>query len=141
MAASKVETLSNPRDSLPNSYTSIQARELDFVSRFSNSWQALSEVLGIMRPIKKEAGTVLTSYTASVALEDGDVNPGNVIPYSKASVTAAHKADLTLKKYAKAVPIEDVDKYGVQVAVEKTDDAFLDELQNEVLGVGGISTL
>lgn len=133
MAASKVETLSNPRDSLPNSYTSIQARELDFVSRFSNSWQALSEVLGIMRPIKKEAGTVLTSYTASVALEDGDVNPGNVIPYSKASVTAAHKADLTLKKYAKAVPIEDVDKYGAEVAVQKTDEAFLNQLQGVIL--------
>jgi hypothetical protein len=133
MAATKVETLTNPRDSLPNTYTSIQARELDFVSRFSNSWQSLQEVLGIMRPVKKEAGTVLTSYISSVALEDGDVDPGNVIPYSKASVTAAHKADLTLKKYAKAVPIEDVDKYGAEVAVQKTDEAFLNQLQGVIL--------
>lgn len=133
MAVTKTETFTNPRDSLPNVYTNIAAREIDFVTRFGTSWQALQEVLGIMRPIKKEAGTVLRSYTASVALEDGDVDPGCVIPYSKATVTEAYKADLTLEKYAKAVPVEDVDKYGVEVAVEKTDEAFLNELQGKVL--------
>lgn len=133
MAVTNTETFTNPRDSLPNVYTNIAAREIDFVTRFGTSWEALSEVLGIMRPIPKESGTVLTSYTASVALEDGDVDAGCVIPYSKATVTAAHKADLTLKKYAKAVPVEDVDKYGVKVAVQKTDEAFLNELQGVVL--------
>jgi hypothetical protein len=86
-----------------------------------------------MRPIKKQAGTQLKSYTASVTLEDGDVDPGNVIPYSKASVTEVGYDDLTLKKYAKAVPVEDVDKYGVDVAVQKTDEAFLNELQTVVM--------
>ena len=109
-AASSVETLSNPRDSLPNTYTNVTAREKDFVTRFSNNWKALQEILGIMRPVKKEAGTKLVSYTASVALESGDVDPGCVIPYSKATVTEAAKADLKLEKYAKAVPVEDVDE-------------------------------
>lgn len=133
MAASKVETLTNPRDSLPNVYTNVTAREIDFVTRFGQNWDALREVLGIMRPIKKQAGTQLVSYTASVTLEDGDVDPGNVIPYSKATVVQTSKEDLTLKKYAKAVPVEDVDKYGADVAVEKTDDAFLNELQTVVM--------
>ena len=133
MAATNVETLTNPRDSLPNVYVDVTARELDFVTRFGRNWEALREVLGIMRPIKKQAGTQLKSYTASVALEDGDVDPGNVIPYSKATVTQVGYKDLTLKKYAKAVPVEDVDKYGVDVAVEKTDDAFLNELQTVVM--------
>lgn len=133
MSAVNVETLTNPRDSLPNVYTNITARELDFVTRFGRNWDALREVLGIMRPIKKQAGTQLKSYTASVALESGDVDPGNVIPYSKATVTQVGYQDLTLKKYAKAVPVEDVDKYGVEVAVEKTDDAFLNELQTVVM--------
>lgn len=133
MAATNVETLTNPRDSLPNVYVNVTARELDFVTRFGQNWEALREVLGIMRPIKKQAGTQLKSYTASVALEDGDVDPGNVIPYSKATVTQVGYKDLTLKKYAKAVPVEDVDKYGVDVAVEKTDDAFLNELQTVVM--------
>lgn len=133
MAATDVETLTNPRDSLPNVYTNITARELDFVTRFGQNWDALREILGITRPIKKQAGTTLKSYTASVELEDGDVDPGNVIPYSKATVVQVGYADLTLQKYAKAVPVEDVDKYGVEVAVEKTDDAFLNELQSVVM--------
>lgn len=133
MAATDVETLTNPRDSLPNVYTNVTARELDFVSRFAQNWDALREILGIARPVKKAAGTTLKSYAASVTLEDGDVGPGNVIPYSKATVVESGHADLTLQKHAKAVPIEDVDKYGVEVAVEKTDDAFLNELQSEVM--------
>lgn len=128
-----VETLTTPRTALPNVYTDVAAREIDFVSRFGNNWDALREVLGISRPIKKEAGTKLVSYTASVSLESGSVNPGAVIPYSKATVVESAKADLTLQKYAKAVPVEDVDKYGVQVAIEKTDEAFLNELQGVVL--------
>ena len=133
MSATYVETLTNPRDSLPNVYTNVTAREKDFVTRFGLNWEALQEVLGISRPIKKDAGTQLVSYTASVALEDGDVDPGRVIPYSKATIVQTSKDDLTLKKYAKAVPIEDVDKYGVEVAVEKSDEAFLNELQTVVL--------
>ena len=128
-----VESLTNPRENLPNVYTNITAREIDFVTRFTKNWDALREILGIARPIKKQAGSRLKSYKASVALTDGNVGPGNVIPYSKANVEEVGYADLTLKKYAKAVPVEDVDKYGVEVAVEKTDDAFLDELQTVVM--------
>ena len=133
MAATNVETLTNPRDSLPNAYVNVTAREKDFVTRFTQNWTALQEILGIMRPIKKEAGTKLKSYVASVALENGNVDPGNVIPYSKATVTQVAHEDLTIKKYAKAVPVEDVDKYGAEIAVEKTDDAFLNELQTVVM--------
>ena len=133
MAATKVENLTNPRDSLPNVYTSVTAREMDFVTRFGDNWEALSNILGIMRPIRKTPGTSLVSYTAEIALESGAVDPGEVIPYSKATITQAAKADLTIEKYAKAVPIEDVNKYGAEIAVEKSDDAFLTKLQNVVL--------
>ena len=133
MAATKVETMTNPRDSLPNVYTSVTAREMDFVTRFGDNWEALRNILGIMRPIRKTPGTSLVSYTADVTLESGAVQPGEVIPYSKATITQAAKADLTIEKYAKAVPIEDVNKYGAEIAVEKSDDAFLTKLQNIVL--------
>lgn len=133
MAATKVESLTNPRDSLQNVYTGVTAREVDFVTRFNDNWEALRNILGIMRPIRKAPGTQLISYTADVALESGDVEPGHVIPYSKTTITQAAKGDLEIKKYAKAVPIEDVNKYGAAIAVEKSDDAFLTKLQNEVL--------
>jgi hypothetical protein len=133
-AASNVETLSNPRDSLPNVFTGITAREVDFVTRFNDNWDALRTILGVMRPIRKAPGSQLISYTASIALEDGDVGPGEVIPYSKTTIEQAAKGDLSIEKYAKAVPIEDVNKYGAEIAVEKSDDAFLTKLQNVVMG-------
>lgn len=133
MAATNVETLTNPRDSLPNVYTNVTAREIDFVSRFDKNWDALRNILGIMRPIRKAPGTQLISYAASVELESGNVEAGEVIPYSKSTIVQSAKADLTIEKYAKAIPIEDVAKYGAAVAIEKSDDAFLNELQIQVL--------
>lgn len=133
MAATNVETLTNPRDSLQNVYNNVAAREVDFVTRFNDNWDALRNIMGIMRPIRKAPGTALVSYTADVALEDGNVAPGHVIPYSKTTISQVAKEDLTIEKYAKAVPIEDVNKYGAAIAVEKSDDAFLTKLQNVVL--------
>lgn len=128
-----VETMTTPRSSLPNAYTNITAREIDFVSRFTSNWDALRTILGIMRPIRKAPGTQLASYKASVALEDGNVPAGAVIPYSKATVEKVAYDNLTIEKYAKAVPIEDVEKYGAAIAVQKSDEEFLNVLQNTVL--------
>ena len=128
-----VETLTNARENLPNVYTDVTAREIDFVSRFGNNWDALRKILGVMRPIRKAPGTRLVAYTASVTLESGEVPEGAVIPYSKYQLVEAAHDDVTIEKYAKAVPIEDVNKYGVENAIEKSDDAFLNELQNVVL--------
>lgn len=128
-----VETTTTPRSSLPNVYTNVEARSIDFVTRFTRNWEALRDILGVMRPIRKSPGTKLVAYTASVELESGSVPAGAVIPYSKATIVEAAYDDLDIEKYAKAVPIEDVSKYGAEVAIQKSDDAFLTELQNTVL--------
>ena len=134
MAATNVETFTNPRDSLPNTYqATITAREIDFVSRFGKNWDRLRDILGIMRPIRKAPGTQLSTVKASVALESGVVGPGDVIPYSKTSFTKVTFEDLTIEKYAKAVTIEEVNKYGAEIAIEKSDEAFLNQLQTKVL--------
>ena len=134
MPATYVESLTNPRDSLPNVYTNVTAREIDFVTRFGLNWDALRQILGVMRPIRKAPGSRLISYTADVTLESGSVDPGEVIPYSKATIVQSTMSDLTIEKYAKAVPIEDVSTYGAEIAVQKSDEAFLTKLQNVVLG-------
>lgn len=134
MAVTNTETFTNPRDSLPNVFSNVTAREIDFVSRFGTTWSALSDILGIVKPIRKTAGTRLVSYAVSVDLEDGDVDAGCVIPYSKVTTVQTLSEDLTIEKYAKAVPIEDVNTYGAEIAVQKSDDAFLTTLENKVLG-------
>lgn len=110
----------------------IKAREVDFVTRFGKNWDTLKEIFGIMNPIKKAPGTKLTSYVAEVDLENS-VGEGEEIPYSQATVTPVAFDDLTIEKYAKAVSIEAVAQYGATAAVQKTDEAFLNELQNKVV--------
>lgn len=112
---------------------SVQAREIDFVTRFSDNWDALRTIMGVMRPIRKAPGTKLVSYKANVTLQSGAIGEGEEIPYSLATVVPVAYGDITLEKYAKAVSIEAVEKYGAAIAVERTDDQFLVELQNVVL--------
>lgn len=111
----------------------ITARELDFVSRFTANMDALREIMGVMRPIRKAPGTRLVSYKASVALQDGTVAEGDEVPLSQATVTEAFHKDLELKKHRKRVTAEAVNKYGAAIAVQKTDDALLNEIQGEIL--------
>ena len=111
---------------------SVRAREVDFVSRFNQNWEALRQIMGISRPIKKAAGTTLKSYVASVTLANS-VGEGESVPYSQATVSEVAYGDITLEKYKKAVSIEAVAKYGADIAVAKTDDEFLNELQGLVL--------
>lgn len=108
------------------------ARVIDFVTRFARNWEHLREVLGIMRPIRKEPGAILKSKTASVTLQSGNVGEGEEIPYSKATVIETPYEEMTVEKYAKAVSIEAIKTYGYDVAVGMTDDAFLYELQDNV---------
>ena len=111
------------------------AREVDFVSRFADNWDAPRNIMGIMRPIRKAPGTKLVSYKASVdgGLKGGTVAEGDEIPFTKMKVEPVAYGDIDISKYAKSVTIESVAKYGADVAVEKTDEAFLVALQNKVL--------
>lgn len=111
---------------------SVQAREIDFVTRFAANWQHLMDILGIMRPIRKTPGAVLKSKSASVTLASGTVGEGEEIPYSKAKVTEKTYAEMDVEKFAKAVSIEAIKNYGYETAVAMTDDAFLFELQTNV---------
>lgn len=112
----------------------VTARELDFVTRFENNWEHLREILGIMRPIKKQPGAVLKSKYAEGTLESGSVGEGEEIPYSKFTVKEKTYAEMTIEKYAKAVSIEAIKEHGYENAVQMTDDQFLYELQSDVTG-------
>ena len=110
----------------------VTARELDFVSRFANSWEHLREIMGIMRPIKKQPGAVLKSKYVEGTLESGNVGEGEEIPYSKFQVKEKPYAEMGIEKYAKAVSIEAIKDHGYENAVQMTDDQFLFELQTNV---------
>lgn len=110
----------------------VTAREIDFVTRFENNWEHLREILGIMRPIKKQPGAVLKSKYVEGTLQSGNVGEGKEIPYSKFVVKEKEYAEMTIEKYAKAVSIESIKDHGYENAVQMTDDEFLFELQTNV---------
>lgn len=184
----------------------VGVREVDFVTQFSQNWDALSDILGTMRLICKEPGTTLkyrvatvqllgqtgneensvtinpimrpgetsgksggSSSEESVLLKDtnniqentstgqesssykaiaerlqkynpkyatfgrSNVPEGSVIPYSWGTVAEVPFGELTVDKYAKAVSLESINSYGYDIAVQETDNEFLNELQGMVL--------
>lgn len=111
----------------------VAAREIDFVTRFNRNWEHLREIMGIMRPIRKQPGAVLKSKTASVTLQSGSVGEGEEIPYSQAKIIETPYAEMQVEKFAKAVSIEAIKDHGYDVAVGMTDEAFLFELQDNVV--------
>lgn len=110
----------------------INPREIDFVTRFQRNWQHLRDIMGIMRPIRMQPGTTLKSKYAEGTLQIGTVAEGEEIPYSKFTVKEKTYADITVEKFAKAVSLEAIKKYGYDVAVQKTDDEFLYQLTANV---------
>lgn len=120
-------------NTITTSNITTEVKEIDFVSRFETTWQALIEILGIMRPVRKEPGTKLVSSKATVVLQSGDVPEGDEVPLSQATVEPVYYEDLKLEPYRKRVTAQAVAKFGAQIAVQKTDDAFLNELTGNVL--------
>lgn len=110
----------------------VTPRELDFVTRFERNWEHLRDILGIMRPIRKQPGATLKSKYAEGTLENGKVGEGEEIPYSKFTVKEKTYAEMDIEKYAKAVSIEAIKDHGYENAVAMTDDEFLFQLQTDV---------
>lgn len=111
----------------------ITAREVDFVTRFSNNWQALRDIMGVSRLVKKVPGTVLKSKYAEVTLHSGAIGEGEAIPYSQAAVKERDYGAITIEKWKKGVSIEAIADHGYDAAIQLTDDQFLFELQGNVL--------
>lgn len=122
---------------IPNTITTqqltINPREVDFVTSFGREITALTEVMGISRPIRKPNGTMLTAKRATGELQSGSVAEGDLIPLSQFEVEPVDFQPIELLKYRKAVTIEAIEKYGLETAVGMTDEEFKVQLQDDVL--------
>lgn len=111
----------------------LQAKAVDLADRFDANWDTLREILGIMQPIRKTPGTRLVSYKATVTMNETPHVEGDEVPLSSVSLTEVAHKDLSLKPDRKRVTAEAVAKYGAKLAVQRTDDAFLNEIQGGIL--------
>lgn len=111
----------------------VRAREIDFVTSFGRNFQALMDVMGISRAIRKENGSVLRVRTASGTLQSGEVAEGDLVPLSQYEVTEKDFDKIKILKYKKGVTIEAIAEKGYEAAVAMTDEEFRSDLQNVVL--------
>lgn len=110
----------------------VRAREIDFVTSFSKNLQALLDVMGITRMIRKENGSVLKTKKVSGTLKSGEVAEGDEIPLSQYTVEETPFDTIKIEKYRKGVSIEAIAEKGYDAAVQSTDDEFKSDLINKV---------
>lgn len=108
------------------------AQSIDFANKFGTKLGDLTEILGVHRKISMPVGTVIKTYQSTVTLADGTVEPGAVIPLSKVELTDGPTQELKWDKRRKAVPAEDIQKYGFERAINITDNKLLTELQKNL---------
>ena len=101
----------------------VKAREIDFVTSFGKNIQALLDVLGIIRMIKKDNNTVLKTKKVTGTLQSGEVAEGEEIPFDT----------IKISKYRKGVTLEAIAEKGYDAAVQDTDEEFKTDLQNVVM--------
>ena len=108
------------------------ARQIDFVSRFGYSTKKLMELLGVMRLIPKQAGTLLKRHTVTGTLQSGTVAEGAVIPLSLYETTDTPIGEITLNKWRKATSAEAILDKGFDQAVNETTEKMLQDVQKGI---------
>lgn len=117
-----------------------RVRQVDFVSQFGYNTKKLMELLGVMRLIPKQAGTMLKRHTVVGTLEDGIVEEGDIIPLSKYRTEDTPLKEIELKKWRKATSAEAILDKGYDQAVDETNDKMLQDIQGKIR-TGIISSL
>lgn len=114
-------------------FSELEAKSIDYVTRFGSNFSKFLEVLGITREIPVQEGFTITMYTApEVTLADGTVGEGELIPLSKVTPKPAKTKEITLKKYRKVTTAEAIQRYGRDAAINMTDDALVNEVQKGI---------
>lgn len=108
------------------------ARQINFVSSFGYSTKKLMELLGVMRLIPKQAGSVLKRHTVTGTLQSGAVPEGEVIPLSLYETKDEPIGEITLGKWRKATSAEAILDKGYDQAVSETRAKMLQDIQTGI---------
>lgn len=111
-----------------------KAQSIDFANQFGLQIGKLVDLLGVERKIPLNAGSTINTYTSSVTLDGTVVEKGAVIPLSEVKLEPGDPITLTWDKKRKAVAVEDVQSYGFEQAIQRTDNQLLRELQKGIRG-------
>lgn len=128
-----LQVFAAPENMTGQAQIQVKAREIDFVTSFGKNIQALLDILGIARMIRKENNSVLKTKKVTGTLQSGDVGEGEEIPYSRYEVVETPFDTIRIEKYRKGVSLEAIAEKGYDAAVQSTDEEFKTDLQNVVM--------
>ena len=98
----------------PNTTTTenfdVSEKVIEFVERFNSNWDALLEIMGVMRPIRKAPGTTLRSYKVDITRGGGQPAEGDEVALSQANITEVTHKDISLKADRMRITAQDVEK-------------------------------
>ena len=119
---------------VPNETTTSDlapAISVDFTSRISENINTLQEILGVTNMTPMAAGTLIKIYKETTTLAE-QVAEGETIGLSKVTRVLADTKELTLGKYRKQVTAEAIQKFGRELAINRTDEKLIGEIRKQI---------
>lgn len=116
----------------PNMVIAAKAQDINFVTKFESNVQHLLNVLRKTSVDIVAPGTAVKVYETSGSLSTATVAEKALIPDSGIALGAPETLEITYSKYRNLTGIESIGKYGYELAVGKTNEDMLKQIQNKV---------
>lgn len=111
----------------------FQEKSIDYTYRFTESLTDFQNAIGVSRSMPVQEGMTIKLYgKPTVDLKDGNVAEGDLIPLSSVTPQEVSTKEINLKKYRKATSGEAIQRYGLDAAINLTDDALIKEVQKNI---------
>lgn len=132
---------------MANLVIEAKAQDVNFVTKFEANVQHLLSVLGMTSVSVVAPGTAVKVYETSGTLPTAAVAEKALIPDAGIAVGTPTVIEVAYQKYRNLTGIESIGKYGYELAVGKTNEDMLKQVQNKVrksiidgLNVTGVDT-
>lgn len=117
---------------MANMVIEAKAQDINFVTKFEADVQHLLNVLGMTSVQVVAPGTAVKVYETSGTLSTAAVAEKALIPDSGIAVGTPEVIEIAYSKYRNLTGIETIGKLGYELAVGKTNEDMLKQIQNKV---------
>lgn len=105
---------------------------IDHVTKITDNINTLSKVLGITEMIPMPAGTTVKRYKTTVTKGGKQAAEGDLVPLTKVERKPLDPIVLELLPYRRLTTAQAIQKVGIDIALNKSDDALVTEVQKDV---------
>ena len=105
---------------------------IDHIDRLNSGIESIQKLLGVTALTPMNAGTAVYTYTTTKVNTPDQVAEGETIPLTEYKRVKNDPIVLALKKYRKQTTAEAIQKVGDDIAINKTDELLLKDVQKGV---------